>query len=151
MQNKSLFVSLLIAGAFLSWGTPLRAHCQVPCGIYDDYARVISMLEDASTVEKAIKSMTALAGKTDVQSQNQMVRWVVNKEAHAENIIATIANYFLTQRVKTSQKDYVERLKKHHQVILLAMKAKQTVDPKVVAELKSSIEALKAYYPKTVK
>lgn len=29
------------------------AHCQVPCGIYDDHARVAAMLEDAATVEKS--------------------------------------------------------------------------------------------------
>ncbi len=31
------------------------SHCQIPCGIYDDYARVESMLEDAATMEKSVK------------------------------------------------------------------------------------------------
>lgn len=123
------------------------SHCQVPCGIYDDNARVMAMLEDAATAKKAVTEMTKLASKNDVQSQNQRVRWVMNKEQHAQKIIATIGDYFLTQRVKTSQKDYVERLKKHHAVILLAMKTKQNSDVKTVEQLEKNIKSLLPYYP----
>ena len=122
-------------------------HCQIPCGIYDDNARVTAMLEDAVTVEKSIKLINELAGKTDAQSQNQLVRWVMNKENHAQRIISAISDYFLTQRVKTSQDDYVERLKKHHAVIVAAMKAKQNSDMATAVTLKESIEALAPYYP----
>jgi len=87
-----------------------------------------------------------LADKKDAQSQNQLTRWVMNKEKHAENIIATISNYFLTQRVKSSQKDYTERLVKHHTVILNAMKVKQNVNAKLAEGLQKSIEALSPYY-----
>ena len=30
------------------------SHCQVPCGIYDDAARVVRMYEDATTIEYAV-------------------------------------------------------------------------------------------------
>lgn len=36
----------------------------------------------------------------------------MNKESHAQNIIVTISEYFLTQRVKSSQEDYKEQLVK---------------------------------------
>jgi nickel superoxide dismutase len=88
-----------------------------------------------------------LSGKTDIQSQNQLVRWVMNKETHAQNIISTISDYFLTQRVKSDQEDYAERLIKHHAVIVAAMKAKQNADLSHVNTLKASIEALSPYYP----
>ena len=123
------------------------AHCQVPCGIYDDHARVMSMLEDAKTVEKAAKLINELAGKNDAQSQNQKIRWVMNKEKHAQNIISTISDYFLTQRVKSKQKDYTERLVKHHEVIVAAMKAKQNANPSYAKALAESIEKLAPYYP----
>ncbi len=126
----------------------VRAHCQVPCGIYDDHARVQSMLEDAATVAKAMKVMGEIAGGHDSQSQNQFVRWVVNKESHAQKIIATISDYFLTQRVKPDQEDYAERLAKHHAVIVAAMKAKQNTNPKFAAALAEAIEAIAPYYPK---
>jgi nickel superoxide dismutase len=147
--SKRTFLPVVFAlfGFALFWAQGAQAHCQVPCGIYDDHARVKAMLEDAATVEKAVKLIGELAGKTDPQSQNQLVRWVVNKEQHAQNIIATISDYFLTQRVKASQSDYVERLKTHHAVIVAAMKAKQNADAAHVATLKSGIEALLPYYP----
>ncbi len=123
------------------------AHCQVPCGIYDDHARIEQMLEDSKTVLKASKQIVKLSGKTDAQSQNQLVRWVMNKEKHAQNVIFIISDYFLTQRVKTNQKDYEERLKKHHAVIIWAMKAKQSADEKAALALRKSIEAIASYYP----
>ena len=124
-----------------------QAHCQIPCGIYDDYARVQIMIEDVATIEKSIKLIGELSEKSDVQSKNQLVRWVVNKEKHAQNIISTISDYFLTQRVKPDQKDYVDRLRKHHAVIVAAMKVKQNAELKYVNALKESVEALVAFYP----
>lgn len=142
-----LIIAITAVGSILSLPTPSDAHCQIPCGIYNDYARVQSMLEDAATVEKSARLIVELAGKADAQSRNQLVRWVMNKETHAQKIISTICDYFLTQRLKPSQKDYVERLKKHHRVILGAMAAKQNADAKYAKALKESIEALALYYP----
>lgn len=122
------------------------AHCQIPCGIYDDDARVRAMMEDAVTVEKSVRMISELAGKTDPQSVNQQVRWVMNKEKHAQNIISAISDYFLTQRVKPSQEDYPERLAKHHAVILAAMKVKQGSSQAPVKDLKKAIEAIAPYY-----
>lgn len=142
-----LLIMIAVFGSVLVLHQPGHAHCQIPCGIYDDHARVQSMLEDADTLEKSARLIAELAGKSDAQSQNQLVRWVMNKEKHAQQIISTISDYFLTQRVKPSQKDYVERLIKHHEVIIAAMKAKQNADVKYAKSLKESIEALSSYYP----
>ena len=124
-----------------------HAHCQIPCGIYDDHARVQAMIEDTATVEKSIKLIGELSGKSDAQSKNQLIRWVMNKEKHAQNVISSISDYFLTQRVKPDQKDYIDRLKKHHAVIVAAMKAKQKADVKYAIALRESIQALAPYYP----
>jgi nickel superoxide dismutase len=149
LKHALITSSLTLGSLTLIAPQTLSAHCQVPCGIYDDNARVTAMLEDAKTVAKATTLINELAGKTDAQSQNQIARWVMNKEQHAQKIIATISDYFLTQRVKPSQKDYIKRLQDHHAVILLAMKAKQRVDSKQVTKLTQSIQALQAYYGKT--
>ena len=147
IQKTMLLTAIAVAGFSFVMSPQVQAHCQIPCGIYDDHARVQSMLEDAATVEKSAKLIAELAGKSDAQSQNQLVRWVMNKEKHAQNIIDTISDYFLTQRVKSSQKDYTERLVKHHTVIVAAMKAKQNADKKYAKELQKSIEVLAPYYP----
>ena len=142
-----LLIALTLVASSLTFPQISGAHCQIPCGIYDDYIRVRSMLEDAATIEKSMKLISELAGKLDAQSQNQLVRWVMNKENHAQKIISTICDYFLTQRVKPTQEDYAERLKKHHAVIVASMKAKQNADLKYAKILKESIEALLGYYP----
>lgn len=138
-------VALLLA--FVAFPQQLLAHCQVPCGIYDDNARVMSMLEDVETVKKAVTMLGELVNNNDVQSKQQFVRWVNNKEIHAQKIISTISDYFLTQRVKASQEDYVERLKMHHAVIVDAMKAKQNAAMEPVLALEKSVKALLRYYP----
>ena len=145
--RKLMFITFSVVGSSLLWLQPAFAHCQIPCGIYDDYARVQSMLEDSATAEKSAKLIGELAGKSDAQSQNQLVRWVMNKEQHAQKIISTISDYFLTQRVKPDQKDYAERLARHHAVIIAAMKTKQNADQKYATMLKESIETLLPYYP----
>ncbi len=149
MKKQSILtLTLLAAFALVALPDVGHSHCQVPCGIYDDHARVHAMLEDAETVVKASKQMTELAGKTSAQDANQMVRWVMNKESHAQNVIETIAHYFLTQRVKPSQEDYAERLQKHHAIIVAAMKAKQNADTESAEALVEAIKGIAAYYPK---
>jgi nickel superoxide dismutase len=123
------------------------AHCHVPCGIYDDSDRVKSMLEDVMTIEKAVSEMQSIAEKSDPLSVNQKVRWVMNKELHAQRIIDTISDYFLTQRVKPAQKDYSKRLMDHHQVIVSAMKAKQSASLEPVKALREAVLVLAPYYP----
>jgi nickel superoxide dismutase len=148
MKSLPFRLSALVAAAGLLVAThSASAHCQVPCGIYDDHARVTAMLEDADTVIKAGNMMIELADAQDAQGQQQFVRWVNNKESHAQKIISTIADYFLTQRVKASQDDYVQRLKDHHAVIVTAMKAKQSADPAAGEALKEAVAQLTTYYP----
>ncbi|CAA6799584.1 MAG: Unknown protein [uncultured Sulfurovum sp.] len=146
IKKSILSITLTFGAVALLAPQAVLAHCQVPCGIYDDSARVNAMMEDTKTVGKATKIINELAGKTNAQSQNQIARWVMNKEKHAQSIITTISDYFLTQRVKSSQKDYTERLVKHHTVIVSAMKVKQNADQKHVDALQKSIEALEVYY-----
>jgi len=147
LKIASLAFTLFLASTPFTATQSAVAHCQVPCGIYNDSARVQSMLEDAATIVKATTMLAELAGKTDAQSLNQSTRWVMNKEQHAQSIITTISDYYLTQRVKPSQADYTERLIKHHVVILAAMKAKQNADAAHATALTDSIKALSAYYP----
>jgi len=148
LRKAALLSAFAVLTSGLAVSQQASAHCQIPCGIYDDHARVQAMLEDVATVAKATKLINELAGKTDAQSQNQIVRWVMNKEKHAQSVISTISDYFLTQRVKPAQDDYSDRLVKHHAVIVAAMKAKQHADAQYADDLKASIEALNGYYPK---
>ena len=128
------------------------AHCQVPCGIYDDAARIARMYEDAATIEKAMVQMQDLAGKNDAQSANQLTRWIITKENHASNIITTVSEYFMTQKVKPMAEDveghdaFLLKLEDHHRVLNAAMKAKQNSDPEVVGALRAALDLMGKHY-----
>ncbi len=128
------------------------AHCQVPCGIYDDPARITAMKEDAATIAKAVTGIHELAGKSDAQSWNQAIRWTTTKEDHASHIIDVVAEYFLTQKVKPvaagadGHQAYLESLADHHAVMRAAMATKQSANPDAVAELVAAIAKLAARY-----
>jgi len=128
------------------------AHCQVPCGIYDDAARIKYLHEDATTIAKAVGQINDLAGSHDGQAFNQAARWVATKEAHASHVIEVVSEYFLTQKVKVVAPDaegreaYLAALADHHAVMVAAMKTKQTADPGAVDALEKAIDALAAHY-----
>jgi small subunit ribosomal protein S27Ae len=107
-------------------------HCQVPCGIFDDPAMVAELKQHAATIRKAMAQSTDLHAGGDLQSLNQIVRWINTKEEHCAKIISAVGEYCLCQRVKkdvfASESDYVDALKAHHAVMQAAMKAKQTMD-----------------------
>ena len=126
----------------------LFAHCQVPCGVYGDSARFTQMLEDQTTISKAIAQIVGLAGKKDAQSANQLSRWVSTKEDHANKIQKIIAEYFLIQRIKSSSEKYEDLLKGAHSVMVAAMKCKQGVDADSATGLKSAIENFQSIYEK---
>jgi len=128
------------------------AHCQIPCGIYDDAARVKMIREDIVTITKSVKEIGALAGKRDAQSANQLTRWVMNKEHHAEKIIRTISDYFMAQKIKpVGSKDkkaaaYLESLSRHHAVMVGAMKCKQSASMEDVKALAKAVDAIAGYW-----
>ena len=126
---KIFFISILFTVS-----VELHAHCQVPCGIYDDAVRIVQIEEDITPIRKAMNMINDLAGKSDAQSLNQISRWVSTKESHAQNVQETILDYFLAQRVKAKEKGnkdrqkYVDQTLTLHQLIVKMMKCKQTVD-----------------------
>lgn len=151
-MKRMLTIALIALAIGSLVATGIHAHCQVPCGIYDDVARIGAMMEDVTTIEKAITNIESLAGKTDALSVNQCTRWINTKESHASHIITTIAEYFLTQKVKPVAADadgygaYTTTLAEHHRVMRAAMAAKQQVDPATVTELRAALSALSARY-----
>ncbi len=127
-MKRLVLAAVLVTTAFLPMAY-LAAHCEVPCGIYDDGARFTEMKEDQATIAKAIVQIGELAGTHDATGHNQLARWVATKEAHANNTQHIIAQYFMTQKIKPDADHYVDKLKAAHGVLIAAMKCKQTADP----------------------
>ena len=136
---------VLVVSAVVPMGF-LAAHCEVPCGIYDDGARFKRMMEDQSTIAKAIAGITSLADANDATGHNQLARWVATKESHATNIQHVIAQYFMTQRLKAADPQYVEKLTAAHAVMVAAMKCKQAADPATAEALDNAIHDFQHAY-----
>jgi len=132
-------ISMLIILSMLGIGATVYAHCQIPCGIYDDPARVTAMAEHITTIEKAMNQINGPGTST-----NQSVRWVMNKEKHADELSDIITYYFMAQRIKPSDEigsaaytKYIKELTLLHQLLQTSMKAKQTTDLAQVTKLRS--------------
>jgi nickel superoxide dismutase len=83
----------------------------------------------------------------DPKDHNQITRWVMNKEAHCDEFQHIVTQYFMTQRVKplTPEADqatktkYVTQLTLLHEMLVYAMKAKQTTDTANTDKLKQLV------------
>ena len=130
---KKTFLCAL-AGLALFSTANLSAHCQVPCGIYDDNNVIQSMHTDWVTIEKATVTIAELS-KDPAKNAHQLTRWINNKESHAQDIQEKVLNYFLAQRLKPGADAYVEKLTLCHNIIITAMKCKQSASPEAVKAL----------------
>ncbi len=148
-KNLLLFVCLFAVAAV----TPVvYSHCQIPCGIYDDPARLAAIAENTATVEKAMKQITELSQQSK-PNMNQIVRWVNVKDQHSDDTAHIITYYFMAQRVKTTEKSdsagyekYIKQLTLLHEMLVYSMKAKQTTDLENVEKLRSLLAEFRESY-----
>ena len=154
MKHRKTLLSLIALAGLLAGAAAYRlsAHCQVPCGIYDDPARFAMLEEHVTTIEKSMKRIQALS-KEGEKNWNQLVRWINTKDDHADEFSHIVTHYFLAQRIKpvdASRKEdyakYVRELTELHGMVVYAMKAKQTVDLSNVEKLRDLVQRFRASY-----
>ena len=121
----------------------ILSHCEIPCGIYDDEVRMSLIEEHAATIEKSMNQIVELEKGGNA---NQLVRWVTNKEAHANELQHIVTQYFMTQRIKFDTPDYDKKLAALHEMLVYAMKCKQTTDVKNVEMLRQAAEKFHKLY-----
>ena len=140
--------NLLIAILLLTFTIPtiVSAHCEIPCGIYADKMRIDMIKEHITTIEKSMNQIIELE-KSDPINYNQLVRWITNKEHHANLIQEIVTQYFLTQRIKLIDESdnkvlwkYQTELSILHKMLVYAMKTKQTTDLKHCEKLNELID-----------
>jgi len=118
--------------AFLITASGIWGHCQVPCGIFNDSARIQQINEHITTIEKAMIQIEKIGSK----NLNQTTRWITTKETHANDLNTLLHDYFLTQRLKPvsssasdrEQSEYYQKLKVIHHMTVATMKSKQSTD-----------------------
>jgi nickel superoxide dismutase len=114
-----------------------KAHCDIPCGIYDPISAQIAAL----TVVRMIDLMTDLEGKgsSGKEHDNSMSRYIAIKEEHAEKAKHEIriiwGDYIKAQHVEK----YPELHTLTHKIMQLGSKARQTADRAAAVELVEAI------------
>ena len=145
-MTKTILISAIFA---LAAAAPqASAHCQIPCGIYDDNNVIQSMHTDYVTIAKAAKEIETLS-KDPSANAHQLTRWIMNKESHAQSIQDKVLNYFLAQRLKVDQPDketYLKNLQLCHEVIVTAMACKQSTDGANVEKLHDLLHDFQAAF-----
>ena len=152
-RKEKLIVSvLLLTTLCLVPARTVFSHCEIPCGIYDDRMRISMIAEDITTLEKSMKLIVTLSTQKE-ENFNQIVRWIQNKEDHANKIAHGITQYFMTQRLKPAgqegseeHRDYLVKLTLLHEMLIYAMKAKQTTDLANVEKLRTLLDKFEKVY-----
>jgi len=142
-MRKQISMLLVIFVSSFIFISNAQSHCEIPCGIYDDEARMDLILEHASTIEKSMMQIKELE-KAD--NANQLVRWVNNKEEHATELQHIVTQYFMTQRIKLDSPDYDKKLAALHKMLVYSMKCKQTVDLANVEMLRQAADEFRQLY-----
>jgi nickel superoxide dismutase len=151
MMKKVLGIVSGIAVVLLA-APVIYAHCQVPCGIHTDELRFGMFEEHITTIEKSMTEIKRLSQEGE-KNYNQIVRWVTNKDYHADEFSAIVTYYFMAQRVKPVGPEnaaeygaYVRKLTLLHEMMVYAMKAKQDTDVAVVEKLRSLVTQFREAY-----
>ena len=104
-----------------------KAHCDVPCGIYDPIVAQISAL----TVVRMMDLMTALEDGHEgsrKEYHNSMARYILVKEEHAEKAKHEIRIIYGDFIKANHIEEYPELPELFHKIMQLGGKARQTAD-----------------------
>ena len=144
-MNKKCFYTVLVFLMIFLTTAYAAAHCEIPCGIYDDEMRVKMIAEHITTIEKSMNQIVKLRGQKP-ENCNQRVRWVMNKEDHANELQWIVSQYFMTQRIKLDAENYAQKLSVLHKMLVYAMKCKQTTDLSHITMLRSLLKEFQGLY-----
>ena len=144
MKKISLSV-LAVFFCLLTAANNVAAHCEIPCGIYDDQMRISMISEHITTIEKSMNQIMEMQKAKD-HDANQLIRWVMNKENHANELQEIVSQYYMTQRIKFDAKDYDRKIGLLHQMLVYAMKCKQTTDLENIKKLREALQGFEALY-----
>jgi nickel superoxide dismutase len=115
-----------------------KAHCDIPCGIYDPILAQI----DALTVVRMIDLMTDLeakGGEKDKTFLNSMARYIAVKEEHAEKAKHEIrviwGDYFKVAQIEK----HPEAAELVHKILMLGSKVRQSVDREAALQFVEAI------------
>ncbi len=125
-----------------------RAHCDIPCGIYDPHLAQLSAL----TVIRMIDLMNELSAGAQVQTleyHNSISRYVAVKEEHAELLKREVRVIFGDYFKKEHVEKYPELPALMHKIMQLGSKCRQGVSREVALELQAAVNRFAEIYWET--
>jgi nickel superoxide dismutase len=149
MRSKVVLIAVMLIVALSARG--VLAHCEIPCGIYGDETRIVLLREHITTVEKSMNMIRTLGAEADM-NYNQLIRWTNNKDEHAEEIQHITTQYFMTQRIKpvagpgAEYDAYVAKITLLHELLIKAMKSKQTLEQAHIDSMREIVDKFEALY-----
>ena len=126
--------------------SPVSAHCDIPCGIYDPSSAQVNAL----TVIRCLDLINEMQGKDlSLAEQAKLARLVGQKEEHAENVKHDIrviwGDYF-----KQAQFDQVEGVHElAHKIMMVGSKCRQEIDQAQGLELLNLVNQFAEAFWKT--
>jgi nickel superoxide dismutase len=111
-----------------------KAHCDIPCGIYDPHMAQIGAL----TVIRMIDLMAEMKqshGPDTPEYANNMPRYVLVKEEHAEIVKREVRVIFGDYFKKEHVEKYPELPELAHKIYQLGSKGRQTADRQAALDL----------------
>ncbi len=121
--------------------TVARAHCDIPCGIYDPHGAGVA----ARTVARMVELIEQLPSVADapptLADRNKFTRYVAVKEQHAELVKREVqiiwSDYFKPEHLEANPDLHTTVWN----ILKLAGKNKQSVDAGAAAELEAAVKS----------
>lgn len=116
----------------------VRAHCDIPCGIYDPHQAQIGAL----TVIRMLDLMDELKASHSADApeyQHSFARYIMVKEEHAELVKREVRVIFGDYFKKEHVEKYPELPELTHKIMQYASKARQSMDRQAATDLLNAV------------
>jgi nickel superoxide dismutase len=115
-----------------------KAHCDIPCGIYDPITAQIAALTVVRMVD-LMKDLEAKGGEKSVEYHNSLSRYVAVKEEHAEKAKHEVRVIWGDYLKGPAFEKYPHAHELVHKIMMLGSKTRQTVDREAAVEFVEAV------------
>ncbi len=116
----------------------VKAHCDVPCGIYDPHQAQIAVLTVIRMIDLA-NDLVKGSPKETLEFHNSLTRYIAVKEEHAELCKKEVRVIFGDFIKKEHVDKYPELPALMHKIMQLGSKARQTTSRETAMELLGAV------------
>jgi nickel superoxide dismutase len=116
----------------------VKAHCDIPCGIYDPHQAQVAALTVIRMIDLA-NDLVKGAAKESLEFHNSMSRYIAVKEEHAELCKREVRVIFGDFIKKEHVDKYPELPTLMHHIMQLGSKARQTTSRETAVELLGAV------------